>query len=238
MKIVGIFGGNGYLGSEVVKICLQNNIPYILLPREIKRVEDSSLESINTIVDCGFPRDYYKKKVMNAYLNELSNRSKIINFQKVNYLYIGSFSSIAGQNSKYGKLKLKSEQLLESSGAIISRVGLVKCTSNPGGRYKELLMMVEKAPFILLPSPNWFPLFVTEIDCLRNEIRTFVNSGDVSNNSAIEIPLSAVIKEFGLEKRFIELNDMWSALLARVIKRLPLRRIEGIKSISHKARAN
>lgn len=234
--IIGIFGGNGYLGKEAVKICLAQNHEVVYLGREIVSTEVTILEKLNLIIDCGFPRDYYKIGVGDLYLRELTERFRVAQKLKVKYLYLTSFSTLKFGNSTYAKIKDNSESIANQFGVQLLRLGLVIDRDSPGGRYKELIQLVRSSPVILIPHKSWFPVMVCQLDEYLDSLNLFINGSDFREREVGYISSLTEILEWSFpNKHAIRLGPIATSSLVRLISLLNLKKLEGLKYIARKS---
>lgn len=230
---VGIFGSSGYLGSRVILICSELSISYAILDRKLSNNDPLLLSSISKVIDCGFPPDYYKKSIATKYMIEIKQRAEQFQSLGRGYLYVSTFSGITTRKTGYSKLKNRAGDILSAIEATCLRVGLVTSESNPGGRYLELRRLAQSLPFLIIPSKNWFPVLIYKLEDFELTIRNFLINEDVIPPTEYQLKsLSELISEMKLPQKKFELPGWCSALLAMLIRLLPLKKMEGLKAIS------
>jgi hypothetical protein len=232
---VGVFGSNGYLGSETISLCRANNIRSVALGRKIEDLDSSILDGLVAIIDCGFPRDYYRVKSSHDYLKQIKKRARFCNERGIKYVYLTTFTSIISDNSKYARLKNSAETSVELLGGELLRLGLVVDLSNPGGRFLELNSIIRRLPIVLIPSSNWFPVFTCTLSEYLAEIKTFLQNGSLSIHQIGKIqPLSELIEEVSKDKKVLKLSNFITFILAQIIPFIAFGKMEGIKGIAFK----
>ena len=232
---VGIFGANGYLGSETLYLCRATNIPSVALGRRIEDLDSSILNQLVTIIDCGFPRDYYRVKSADDYLKQVQKRAKFCNQRGIKYVYLTTFTSVISDNSKYARLKNSTERLVELLGGELLRLGLVIDLDNPGGRFLELNSMVRRLPIVLIPSSKWFPIFTCTLNEYLAEIQSFLQNGFLSTHHiGKRQSLSELISEVSKDKKVLKLSEFATFVLVRLVPLIAFGKREGIKGIAVK----
>jgi hypothetical protein len=232
---VGVFGANGYLGSETLSLCRATNIPSVALGRRIEDLDSSILNQLVTIIDCGFPRDYYHVKSADDYLKQVQKRAKFCNERGIKYVYLTTFTSVISDNSKYARLKNSTERLVELLGGELLRLGLVVDLNKPGGRFLELNSIVRRLPIVLIPSSKWFPIFTCTLSEYLAEIQIFLQNSSLSRHEIGKLqPLSELIEEVSKDKKILKLSNFVTFILAQLIPFIAFGKIEGLKGIAVK----
>lgn len=230
---VGVFGANGYLGQETVELCRIRNVEYVSLSRKIEDLGASLLSDLTTIIDCGFPRDYYHARRARDYLKQVEKRSEFCSGHGIQYVYLTTFTSVISNKSKYARLKNSAEDIVEAFGGELLRLGLVVDLVNPGGRYLELCSIIQKLPIVFVPNSDWFPVFTCTIDEYRREIESLLRNGSLINGHIGKLQsLSDVIGEVSIGKKAFKLSSFVTCLLARTLTLIAFGKREGIKGIS------
>ena len=230
---VGIFGANGYLGKETINLCRTMNVQYVALGRKIEDLSPSILEDLTTIIDCGFPRDYYNIKRAHDYLKQVEKRSKFCNDHGIQYIYLTTFTSVVSSKSKYARLKNNTDATVETFGGELLRLGLVLDLANPGGRFLELCSIIQKFPIVFVPSSDWFPVFTCTIDEYRAEIKSLLRNGSLIKGRLGKLQsLSDVIREVSIGKKVFMLGSFATCLLATTLPLIAFGKREGIRGIS------
>jgi hypothetical protein len=234
-KDVGVFGVHGYLGGETLKLCIDLKIPCVSLGRQIDAIDISILDGLTLIIDCGFPRDYYRRKTAGEYLKEIEKRVSFCHQYGIKYVYLTTFTSTVSDKSKYARLKNLLEEHIEMLGGELLRLGLVIDSINPGGRFLELQSIIQKLPVVLIPSLNWFPIFTCPLNAYLAEVKNLLENGELSKLQIGELqPLANVIRETAIDKKVLQLSDFVTSLLARLLPLIAFGKREGIKGISVK----
>jgi hypothetical protein len=153
----------GYLGNAVVDVLNLNEINFVCLPRSVNEIREEDFATITHVIDCAFPRNYMDAIVYDLYVSEVINRISQFKVGGQKYLYLGSFSSVNGGYSEYGKRKRKIEDVVTESEFEVLRVGLVLDPTNLGGRALEFQNVLNRLPIVPLPHRSWFPLYVTNL---------------------------------------------------------------------------
>ena len=232
-QVIGIFGSNGYLGSEVVSLCEELSLPYVKLEREVANNDREILSRVSIVIDCGFPRDYFIKNVAQRYLLEINHRARIFESLSNRYLYLATYSGIVTRETRYSKLKFDAELILKRINATCLRLGLVTSENSPGGRFLELKDLVEKLPLLILPSRSWYPVLTCTSENLKISISHFLTEPLSFHPPESEFkPLSILMCEMNPSARKFYLPGLLTGLLAVFVRLLPFKRIEGIKAIS------
>jgi hypothetical protein len=230
--VVGIFGSSGYLGTQAALLCESLSLDYVCLERNIDKYEKEFLHKITVIIDCGFPRNYYKRGVAASYLTEIKRRKYFFEFLGPKYIYIGTFTGILTKSTHYSRIKQEAEEIFESFGASILRAGLVASANRPGGRYLELKDMLEKLPVSLVPAENWFPVVITDLDDFIHHLTKLMNSDNDRVTIPVTIlPLRSLILERTPKKVQLKINSLVCQIFSWTVRLLPLKKLEGIKAI-------
>lgn len=231
MKI-GIFGGEGYLGSTSHESLSEHHEVSILERNEL------SLDQFDAILDCSAPRDLYKKRVRETYIKQVYRRTRIASSFEKKYIYIGSYSSSINSKSHYGRVKFICEEIVREGGGIILRTPLVVDQENPGSRFKELNHRIGILPFIFLPENSRLELELTDIEAFLLTLHSVIDSESKHRSEEILIPcrrasLNELIKMApSFEgKKYIELGLITTKIVESCIKHLPLRKLNNLKSL-------
>ena len=234
-KSIGVFGAHGYLGRETLDLCLDLNIPTVALGRKLEAIDVSILDGLTLIIDCGFPRDYYHRKTSREYLKEIEKRVSFCNQHGIQYVYLTTFTSTVSDKSKYARLKNLLEEHIEILGGELLRLGLVIDAIKPGGRFLELQSIIQKMPVVLIPGLNWFPIFTCTLSAYLAEVKSLVETGELSKLQIGKLqPLAVIVKEVAKDKKVLQLTDFATSLLARFVPLIAFGKREGIKGISVK----
>jgi hypothetical protein len=231
--VVGIFGSSGYLGTQAALLCESLSLDYVCLERNVDKHEPEFLHKITVIVDCGFPRNYYKRGVAASYLMEINRRKYFFESLGPKYIYIGTFTGILTKSTHYSLIKQKAEEIFETFGATILRAGLVASADRPGGRYLELKEMLEKLPVSLVPSENWFPIVITDLDNYIHHLTKLLRlENDIVGLPITILPLRKLVLEHTPEKVQLKIPSIVCQFFSWSVRWLPLKKLEGIKAIS------
>ncbi len=239
MKI-GVFGGSGYLGSS--------SIGYLSEWHEIinlQRNEDIP-PGLHVILDCSFPSRFRRKAVKRNYRMLLEKRIITASNLDTRYIYIGSFSSSKNSKSKYGIYKYELEELIQLNGGVILRIALVVDEVKPGGRYSELIQIISRMPFVVLPHEDLFRLQVSSLEeykeslrwCIENIVTSFQRGELLAPHS--ETSLKQLVMDIDImhHKSHIEISRRSSRLVEWVVTYLPLGKFDSLKSIVGDKNAN
>ena len=232
---VGIVGSNGYLGRTLITALEGQNLEILPLGRSF--LAGDSLPELDFVIDAGFPRDIYKKDVAVEYHKNLKFRLRYCQEFQIMYLYIGSLSSHSPMDSKYGIAKNQAEVSVLLHGGRILRTGLVVDTISPGGRYLELMNILKKLPFLILPDSRYFPIGITKLADFMDHARHLILSRDL-----VELEQTVVVEWTNLrdlakgliDKKSITLPSIITASICRLLPFLPLGRLDNLKSIAYK----
>ena len=231
--LIGIFGSSGYLGNQCVLLCKSMSLNYVCLDRKISNHDEFTLQQITHVIDCGFPRNYYSKNVSAEYLVEINRRKNIFSELGKKYIYIGTYTGITSADTCYSVTKRQAELTLQTFDATIFRAGLVVSQSQPGGRYQELLSLLERLPFAFIPSKEWFPLVISDLDETIKQIGSVLRSEKVNHSAAVKVvPLGALILEQFSHKIQIKIPAIFCRFFSWSIRMMPLQKLEGITAIS------
>jgi hypothetical protein len=231
--VVGIFGSSGYLGKQSALLCESLSLDYVCLERNVDEHERESLQKITVIIDCGFPREYYKRGIAASYLIEINRRKHFFESLGPKYIYVGTFTGILTKSTHYSLLKQKAEEIFETFGATILRVGLVASADRPGGRYLELKEILEKLPVSLVPAENWFPVVITDLDDFIHHLTKLLSLHNDKVGVPINVlPLCKLILERTPEKVQLKIPSIVCQLFSWTVRWLPLKKLEGIKAIA------
>jgi hypothetical protein len=233
--MIGVFGGNGYLGQQITSAFQAHDLSFVLLE---EASTDSDLAFINVIIDCGFPRKIHKKLVRTNYKRQFLKRTDQI--QKIPYIYLGSFSSAEDSLSHYGQVKHFSEKLVIERGGMVLKLGLIISAEKPGGRYLELANIVKFFPLSLIPHSDYFPIRTTKLNDFLDYILILVHNIDQEFVNAIKIVQNESTTLGDLLTHQINRNQLpvilpraTTKLLCRTIQILPLGPMNNLKSIAH-----
>jgi hypothetical protein len=231
--VVGIFGSSGYLGQQSALICKSLKIDYVCLDRSVDKHNEDFLKRITQVIDCGFPRNYYKKGLDSAYLLEIHRRKYFFESLGSKYIYIGTFTGVATRSTHYSQIKQKAEEILETFGATILRTGLIVSQDWPGGRYRELGEMLEKFPISLIPNENWFPLIITDLDDFLHHLGRLLRLEKSEVPLSVDIlPLRKLVLRHSTNKMQFEISSPACQLFCWAVSRFPLKKLEGLKAIA------
>ena len=221
------------MGSQVVQLCQEHSLSYVALDSRVANNDNNLLSSVSTVIDCGFPRDYYNRNVAENYLIEINKRVERFASLGKNYLYISTYSGIATRESQYSRLKADAENILSKIDATCFRIGLVTSQNNPGGRYLELKRLAEGLPFLIIPSSGWFPVLTYKIENFNYDIRSFLMNNYILGPVTCELKsLDRLFSEMNLQVKTIRLPGLLSGLFAILCRFLPLNKLEGLKAIA------
>lgn len=232
---IGLIGASGYLGVALQKFLLEEKIELVILNHKLQL--DLKADALDMVIDAGFPRDIYRKKVRNNYFINLNSRLKYCQNYNVPYVYFGSISSYSPIQSKYGSAKEYSENLVKSYGGVVFRFGLVVNSKSPGGRYLEVLKMIEKMPIVLLPHRDFFPIAITKIEDFIDGINNIIDKRNFAipeTMAAVQwTNLNSLMKSSCNKKTFI-ISKVLTSLLCRLIRIVPLGKYDNLKAIAYK----
>ncbi len=232
---VGIVGAGGYLGNSLQKCLLENEIDFVKLGREID--VETNVADLDLIIDAAFPRDVFKKKVFNDYLQNLNLRLDLYRNNDIPYIYFGSLSSNSPISSKYGSAKGISEDLVRSLGGKVIRFGLVVSSTSPGGRYLEIIEALEKLPFLFLPDSTFFPIGVTRLDDLMETVMDQIVQKEIEfedyTAKVTWTNLNLLISGIS-EKKSFTFSPKATSVICKLITILPLGKFDNLKAIAFK----
>lgn len=229
MKI-GIYGGNGYLGSSVFKEFKQHNLEVRVLGRD----QHPANLGLTHIIDASFPANYKDKHITQEYFELLEKRlEKSIG---INYIYLGSYSSIGVVRSIYGKTKKKAEKIVRERGATVLRVGLVVDESNPGGRFSQLNEIIEKAPVNFKIPETWCPIKITRFSDFIQTTLILVNQRvvpkkDVEIEQTFQTNLNFLMIRSKPRKLTVFLPDPALRIFFLLISKIPVGLFDNLNSI-------
>ncbi len=231
---IGIVGSNGYLAGELIQIIQRENIDIFPLGREFL-IQDT-FPDLDVVIDSGFPRDIHKENVRFEYFKHLAARLEYCKTNKVNYLYFGSLSSHSPVASKYGSAKREAENLVLSMKGKVIRFGLVVNTQEPGGRYKELIDNLRKLPIIFVPNPGFFPVGVTRIEEFLEALDRIIFQSEslvYDQTAPIDWTNLNLLVRNSTNKKVFELPKFVTKVVCRMIRWLPLGKIDNLKAIAY-----
>jgi hypothetical protein len=230
---VGIFGSSGYLGNAVIEVLKLHEICFVPLPRGVDEIREEELATITHVIDCAFPKNYMDATVYELYTSEVRNRISQFKANGQRYLYLGSFSSVNGGYSEYGKCKRRVEEVVTQSGFEVLRIGLVLELTNLGGRALEFQNTLDRLPIIPLPHKSWFPLYVTSLQTFKDSILKFITEGSVEGLCVAKLStLSSITSQLTLGKRQIEIPSWLTLIIVFFIRITPLKKLDSLRSIS------
>jgi len=232
MTKVGVYGWNGYLGKS---ICTRYPA--------YRKLERFSLlsDSLDLVIDCSFPNGNLKKSEVTQYLKLISERVSFYKSKSVNYLYLGSYSSIKPINNSYGKIKCIAEQIVLEHGGTVVKLGLVINTENPGGRFSELVRILHKLPILVTPHEKTFEIF---IDNEFEIIESVQNWQDLQTSCTYLLKtckrsnLGTVARNASPGKPALRLNLVFSKALEYLVRFSPTDLLGPLKGISVKRNLN
>ncbi len=229
---VGIFGSNGYLGNALVDVLNLNEIKFVCLPRSVNEIREEDLATITHVIDCAFPRNYMDAIVYDLYVSEVINRISQFKVGGQKYLYLGSFSSVNGGYSEYGKRKRKIEDVVTESEFEVLRVGLVLDPTNLGGRALEFQNVLNRLPIVPIPHRSWFPLYVTNLQTFKDSVLKFIFEGSVEGLCVAKLStLSSVTSQLTLGKRQFDIPRGLTSIIVSFIRIIPLKKLDSLRSI-------
>ena len=235
---VGILGSRGYLGSLITEECASRSKEFFALPRELN---GELLEELNPkiIFDASFPRNYQKKEVRFRYLTILEKNILIAANLKIPYYYLGSYSSLSPIRSIYAETKMKAEEIiLKELGGII-RLGLVIDKHLPGGRFAELGRIAKKIPINIIIGPSWCPVTVTDSTHFQDCVKSLLNGGIDTEKIIIDcrtdiLHLNELLLLFPRKNYSLHLNEHMTNILMYLVRKLPIGKLDNLKSIAYK----
>jgi hypothetical protein len=238
MISVGIFGANGYLGGVLKDMFCANQINCQVLGRSIANLTEETIEELTHIVDCGFPRNHMTKGVRATYLQEIEERVLLCKNYKINYLYVGSYSSANSPLSQYGKTKYEAETIVATNSLDIVRVGLVFDSARIGGRALELERIINKLPIVPIPNIGWYPLQITYLNDFESWILNYLETKSKDFSTLVHSStLNEIIRMLAVDKTQIQLPRLITGASVVLVKLLPLRLFDSLKSIATKVSA-
>lgn len=221
----GIYGTSGYLGSLVLKN-FENSIP----------LNRDCFSNTNLVVDCSFPQNYLNQAVANKYIEQIDSRSKYYQEKKIKYIYIGSYSSVTPINSVYGRIKQTAEKVVFVNGGTVLKCGLVTSIQNPQGRFGQLFSLIQKLPFLILPSKETFGLHITReedfLDSLQSEV-LYKSNGIFLLEATKTSDLNTLVSNLALKNRTFHLSYLFSSVFQKLVHLLPTRYFDNLKSIAN-----
>ena len=232
---VGIVGSNGYLGSSLKQALEDRKIEIVKLEREF--FVGDSLPKLDLVIDAGFPRDIYVEKVAVGYYRSLELRLQYCRKLRIQYLYIGSLSSHSPMASIYGTAKRKSEECVLLYGGKILRAGLIVDSKLPGGRYLELLTILERLPFVILPNSSYFPIGTSKLEDFLNHTHQmiYMSESNVSEQAVVVEWTNLRDLAIGLTNKKSKTLPKWlTMLMCKLLKVVPLSKLENLKTIAYK----
>jgi hypothetical protein len=236
MKI-GIYGGNGYLGSSVLKALKQHNIEVMLLGRD----QHPANLGLTHIIDASFPANYKDKLITQQYFERLEKRlEKSIG---LNYIYLGSYSSVGVVRSIYGETKKNAEKMVQDRGATVLRLGLVVDENNPGGRFSQLKEIIEKAPVNLKIPESWCPIKITRFSNFIQTTLILVNQRvvakkEVEIKQTFQTNLNFFMVRSKPRKLTVFLPDPVLRIFFLLVSKIPLGLFDNLNSIGFRASGN
>lgn len=235
---VGIIGTSGYLGAIAKNVIQESGHAVIDLPKHNLPQTYMDKTHLDLVLDCGFPRHYKEKNTMKIYFRDLDHRLMHNHKQGIPYVYIGSFSSKSQVMSNYGEKKLAAENRVIECGGTILRLGLVINHFNPGGRFRELLIVANKLPVRPAFPTNWCPLIITFEDDFKKGISSVIHllnrlPQEIAITS-VEMDLSEVLSRYTEPKYELRINDFLTSQLMKMVKFLPVKNLDNLKSIAFK----
>ena len=238
MISVGVFGANGYLGGVLKDMFWANQINCEVLGRSIANLTEETIGKLTHIVDCGFPSNYMTKGVSGIYLQEVEDRVLFCKNHKINYLYVGSYSSINNSLSQYGKTKFEAETIVATNTLDIVRVGLVYDTARIGGRALELERIIKKLPIVPRPHIGWYPLQITYLNDFESWILNYLETNSKDFSTLVHTStLNEIISMLAVDKKQIQLPRLITSASVVLVKWLPLKQFDSLKSIATKVSA-
>lgn len=233
IQTIGIFGSQGYLGKQTLELCSTYKTEARVLGRRIELIDTSVLNDLTLIIDCGFPRNYYKRKIARDYLLEVKKRAQFCNVHGIKYVYLTTYTSIVSDKSKYSRLKNSVENLIRSFGGELLRLGLVIDDSAPGGRFQELHSLIQRLPIVMVPSSNWFPVFTCSLDAYLEEVKNLVENGELSKPQLGNLrPLAVIITQISEGKKMVQLNNFFTSIAVLFLPLVAFGKREGLRGIS------
>ena len=229
--VIGIYG-DGYLGNQIRNVLQESNIPFKQLSRE-----DSPGRELQIIFDASFPRNYLDEDISEGYLDLLSSRLDVANALKIQYIYLGSFSSKGIPWSKYASVKKQAEESVKIKQGSVLRLGLVVDFTNPGGRFQELVSLARKRLFIFLPAKDWCPLWITRIEDFRHQTQKlatgkyFAGDSEIICSGTYKSNLSRILVELSPNKKYVELNSFSMRIIFYVLKIARVGILDNLRSI-------
>jgi hypothetical protein len=140
--------------------------------------------------------------------------------------------------SRYGLAKREAERLVLSQGGKVIRFGLIVDTKKSGGRYLELLEVFNKMPFLFLPHPSYFPIGITTLDEFISRVKCLlVEKETVVNNFMAPVEwtnLNSLARK-STNKKIITIPAVFTLAICKIIRVLPLGKIDNLKGIAFKA---
>ncbi len=232
---VGIVGSNGYLGSALKQALGERKIEIVKLERDF--FVGSSLPELDLVIDAGFPRDIYVGEIAIGYYRSLKLRLQYCREFRIQYLYIGSLSSHSPMASKYGTAKKVSEEYVLLYGGKILRAGLIIDSKLPGGRYLELLTILERLPIVILPNSNYFPIGTSKLEDFLNHIHHMILTRESNSSEQTVVVEWTNLRDLaiGLTDKNAKTLPKWLTVwVCKFLKIIPLRKLENLKTIAYK----
>jgi hypothetical protein len=233
MKI-GIYGGNGYLGSSVLNALKEHNIEVRVLARD----QCPANLGLTHIIDASFPANYKHKHITQEYFERLEKRvEKSIG---LNYVYLGSYSSVGVVRSVYGETKKKAEEMVRERGATVLRLGLVVDENNPGGRFSQLKELIEKAPVNFKIPETWCPIKVTRFsDFIQTTLilvnQRVVTKKEVEIKQTFQTNLNFLMIRSKPRKLTVFIPDPAIRIFFLLVSKIPLGLFDNLNSIGFRA---
>ena len=232
MKKIIVIGHTGYLGSNLISHFAKAGIEFSLSEYSEDLSHITYLDQQQIIFDASFPPDYKEKATFENYFNLLTLRLKQAKARKIGYVYLASYSSLTLDKSKYGESKLLSENLVESYGGALLRLGLVVSDTAPGGRYKEFQRILTRLPFLIVPSTKWCAVTVTDINDFFLAVDNIISSGSLQNLNASSkiMPISDLARGCSNNKLVITLPDFLTKIVVNIVRTFPFGKLDNLKS--------
>lgn len=228
---IAVFGTSGYLGGLLARH---------LTVQKLARQDRIAKNNTRLVVDASFPPTRSSKVVWRQYFEAISRRVAQAQVSNINYVYLGSMSSIGMRRSRYGERKHLSEQSVLSSGGIVLRLGLV-VGEVPMGRFGTLAENLEGFPIVPIPHESTFPLFLTPEEGFLRSIRLLLRDVPSTSNELISIDttlstLSAAIHSLQernlITKREFRLNARASKILQNLSSQLHIGSLDSLSSLA------
>lgn len=227
---VGVWGGSGYLGRQLVTRLGGPDAVRILGRAELP-------DGLHFVVDASYPNGDRTRATADAYLAAVERRSAEAAEQGCRYVYLASTSSLPPVTSAYGRLKASAEAAVSANGAHLLRAGLVVSDDEAGGRFGELVAIVERLPVVVLPSHDHFRLYVSELPALLADLEACVGpqapAADRLVTGTTVTSLAALLAPWlPAGQRRWQLGARTSSLAARVARHLHAGPLDSLASIA------